>query len=150
MLKKLFSSAKPQGEQAAPTGHDEFQIALAALLVEAAKADGAYIDEERAVIDRALERQFSLSTEKASKLREEAESIQSEALDIQRFTREAKKMSENEKVQFLEDLWRIILTDGVKDPYEDALVRRICGLVYIPDRLSGEARARVLTELKSL
>ena len=147
MFDKLFSRNRP--EATSPTEDDELEVSFAALLVEAARADEDYADHEKAIIDRTLAARFSLSAADASRLREKAETAQSAALDIQQFTRHAKTMSADEKIAFLEGLWEIILSDGVRDSYEDTLVRRICGLIYIEDRLSGMARARVEERLRS-
>ena len=46
----------------------------------------------------------------------------------------------------LEFLWRIILSDDKSDVYESTLMRRICGLLYLPDKLSGEIKLRILKE----
>ena len=39
-------------------------------------------------------------------------------------------------------LWTVALADGVIHDYEANLVRRVCGLLYVSDRESGEARKR--------
>jgi uncharacterized tellurite resistance protein B-like protein len=36
----------------------------------------------------------------------------------------------------------VVLSDGERDPHEDTLIRRICGLIYVEDRESGQARLR--------
>lgn len=148
MFDKIFkkmrtgSDAPSESEEA-----DAIQVAVAALCVEAARADEDYEASEIAIIDRFLAKRFSLSTEDAASLRAKAETVQSDALDIQRFTRIAKEMSEDEKIGFIENLWEIVLSDGNRDPFEDTLIRRICGLIYVSDPASGAARARVAARL---
>jgi uncharacterized tellurite resistance protein B-like protein len=46
-------------------------------------------------------------------------------------------------------LWKIILSDNNLDAYESNLMRRICGLLYFPDKLSGKIRLEVLKEKNS-
>lgn len=148
MFDKIFkkmrtgSDAPSESEEA-----DAIQVAVAALCVEAARADEDYEASEIAIIDRFLAKRFSLSTEDAASLRAKAETAQSDALDIQRFTRIAKEMSEDEKIGFIENLWEIVLSDGNRDPFEDTLIRRICGLIYVSDPASGAARVRVAARL---
>ncbi|MES0403732.1 MAG: TerB family tellurite resistance protein, partial [Hyphomicrobium sp.] len=43
----------------------------------------------------------------------------------------------------------VAYSDGVLDPYEDALVRQIAGLIHVPDRERGLARRRALEKLKA-
>jgi uncharacterized tellurite resistance protein B-like protein len=44
-------------------------------------------------------------------------------------------------------LWEVAYADGVLDEYEDSLLRRVGGLIYVPDRERGMARQRVLRRL---
>lgn len=147
MFKKLFSRGKTETD--GQSQEDELRLAVAALLVEAARADHEYTEREQQLIDKALASTFEFSAEGAAALRAKGESAQSSALDIQRFTRIAKRLSGEEKIAFAERLWEIILSDSVRDPYEDALMRRICGLIYLDDRESGAARARVAARLNT-
>lgn len=146
MFDKLLAKFKtPKSEPLGGTGNetDPLQLAFAALLVEAARADENYAPQEVAIIDRALRSKFSLSAEAAVAVRVAAEAVQENANDIQRFTRVAKEMAHDEKIALMEELWEIILSDGERDSFEDTLMRRICGLIYVDDRESGAARQRV-------
>ncbi len=154
MFKKLFSKSKTQASlnQATPSAAPDaepLQLAIAALLVEAARADEHYHEHEKAIIDQSLMAKFALSQEAAQALRAAGEEAQAGAHDIQRFTRVAKEMAHDEKIAFIEQLWEIVLSDGERDSYEDTLMRRICGLIYLEDRASGEARIRVSARLAS-
>ena len=40
----------------------------------------------------------------------------------------------------LKTLWKIVLSDDKSGIYESNLIRRICGLLYIPDKISGEIK----------
>ena len=41
----------------------------------------------------------------------------------------------------------IILSDNTSDVYESNLMRRICGLLYLPDKLSGEIKLNIIKEV---
>ena len=45
-----------------------------------------------------------------------------------------------------ESLWNVIYSDNNSDMYEETLMRRICGLLYLPDKLSGEIKLKILNE----
>ena len=47
----------------------------------------------------------------------------------------------------IEAVWEIAYADGTRDHDENALVRRLCGLLYVPDREAGLARQRVQRRL---
>lgn len=155
MLKKLTAlfGLNPKNEpepQADDVGYakNSLQYAVAALLVEAARADDDYADGEKSVIDQSLMETFSLPLAEAQTLRAQGEIAQQDSIDLHRFTKIAKQMSVEEKSAFVENLWRIVLSDGTRDQYEDALIRRLCGLIYFDDRLSGEARQRAAEHLE--
>ena len=44
-------------------------------------------------------------------------------------------------------LWEVAYADGTLDEYEDSLLRRVAGLIYVPDKERGIARQRVLKRL---
>ena len=141
MFDKLF--ARFQSETENKNDDAGLELAFAALLVEAARIDEDYADKERAIIDRALKKRFGLSDADCSALRARAEAAQAGATDIQRFTKVAKAMTRAEKVELIEELWEIVLSDGSRDPYEETLIRQICGLIYVDDQDSAAARGRV-------
>jgi uncharacterized tellurite resistance protein B-like protein len=64
------------------------------------------------------------------------------------FTRTIKdSFNHEDRVRMIEMLWQVAYADGVLHEFEASLVRRVCGLIYVPDRESGEARKRVIEQL---
>jgi uncharacterized tellurite resistance protein B-like protein len=137
---KLFAGFKKEETQ---TEEDALPRALAALLVEAARADEDYTDEERRVIDRVLAAKFSLSAQDAEALRIVAETDQAEANDLYRFSSVVRDALDREgKLALIEDMWTIALTDDHRDPHEEQVIRRLVGLLHLEDRDSTAARRR--------
>lgn len=128
----------------AAEGFGEVEIGAAALLVEAAWLDGEFSDDERKTIGNALQGQFGLNAEEAESLLAEAETLQENAIEISRFTRALKSMTEDRRIQILEAMWEVVLADGELHAYEANLLRRVGGLIYVSDRENGEARQRVI------
>ena len=144
-LRQLFggdTASSASDTDSATSEHEPMHQAVACLLVEAACADNQYDEQEKAVIDEALQEQFGFDAEAAKTCREAAETVQSSSNDLHRFTKIAKQMPEDEKASFLENMWAVILSDAHRDPYEETLMRRLCGLLHVSDRTSGEARQR--------
>ena len=70
------------------------------------------------------------------------------ATELFHFTRIVnERLSPEQRVELIEMLWEVAYADGVLDQYEDSLLRRIGGLIYVPDRERGMARQRVLARL---
>jgi uncharacterized tellurite resistance protein B-like protein len=127
---------------------DELQIALTALLVEAAYSDDHFDQVEREVITRLIEGRFSLHGFEAQALLAAAESEASESAELFHFTSIInERLSFEQRVRLIEMLWEVAYADRVLDQYEDSLLRRVGGLIYVPDKERGMARQRVLERL---
>ena len=48
----------------------------------------------------------------------------------------------------LKTLWQIILSDDKSGIFESNLIRRICGLLYISDKISGEIKLSLIEKNK--
>lgn len=143
-LLKLFSDPEAEIELTP----EDCREAVAALLVEAARSDGDYARAERARIARVLARRYGLSPSEATALREIGEAAQAQATDLVRFTRAVKQaVPHEERVAVIEAVWEIAYADGRRDDAEAALVRKLAGLLYVPDRDAGIARQRVAERL---
>lgn len=143
-IKALFKNlTAPESKKKAAHFSDK-NLAAAALLVEAAHMDGTLGISERDTIYGLLTKRFSLSRDEADDLFNEALSIQNEATHLMRFTRTIKdNYSESERIELIEMLWEVAFADGVIHDYEDNLIRRIAGLIYVSDRDRGDAKIRV-------
>jgi uncharacterized tellurite resistance protein B-like protein len=139
---------RPNGPGGARRQRDELQLALTALLVEAAYIDDHFDQAERATIAQLIERRFKLSQPEARALLAAGETAASESAELFHFTRIVnERLSFEERVELVEMLWEVAFADGVLDEYEDSLLRRVGGLIYVPDRERGMARQRVLRRL---
>lgn len=138
----------PDAAPAPAQAGDDRQLAAAALLIEAGLVDGHFDDTERAAIRRLLIERLDISEADVDAVLAEAEAQAREATDVWSFARTVKDTcSEDERVDVIEMLWEVVYADGVADDFEANLLRRIAGLLYVPDRRSGDARKRVLQRL---
>ena len=44
-------------------------------------------------------------------------------------------------------LWKVCLIDGVLEPYEDMLIRRVSGLIYVDDKDRNLAKKNAINTL---
>ena len=144
MLDRLLKILSANTDEETLEREDAARIAVAALLVEAARADDVYLEAERDMIDRILAERYALSAEQVRDLRSAGEKAQAEASDLVRFTRAVKEsIPFEDRIEVIEAVWRVIYADDERDPDEGALIRRLAGLLYVPDRDAGLARQRV-------
>ena len=126
-------------------------VKMIALLIHAAKIDENYSEKEKKLIISFAEMSSNkkLDNEQIKSLVDQAEQYEKNANQILEFTQEVKKMDLNTKRRVLEFLWKIILSDNKSDVYESNLMRRICGLLYLPDKLSGEIKLNIIKQKKN-
>ena len=118
-------------------------INIACLLIHAAKIDENYTSEEREIIKKTVKKLYP-DLDNLDDIILKAEQKENDSNHIQEFTRDVKSLSTENKIIIVETLWRIILSDGKSDIYEDNLMRRLAGLLYLDDKLVGETKVKVL------
>ncbi|TCK17187.1 putative tellurite resistance protein B-like protein [Thiogranum longum] len=126
-------------------GHDEhsLHLATAALLFEVQRADFEEHDDERKVLERVLQETFALSKEETRELARLAQCESEDSVSLHQFTHIInQRFSPEEKVRVVEMLWQVAFADGRIDRYEEALVRKISELIYVPHRAYIQARHR--------
>ena len=135
--------------ETATVQRDDLETAVAVLLVEAARRDDTFDDIERSKIEQLLGYKFELSPDATRQLLADAEATADRTAQLYPFTRLAvERMSPAQRVRLIEMLWEVAYADGVLDPEEDALVRRVAGLIYVSDADRVGARLRVLAKIQ--
>jgi len=150
MLDRILDLLSGSGSAGMPVPGrpDSLQVAVAALLVEAARMDERFDPAERTTIRRLLARRFALDEAETGRLLEAAESEADDSVHLYRFVRAVTEgWSHDQRVGLIEMLWETAYADGSLDPHEDQLLRQVAGLVHVSDRERGEARLRVLARL---
>ena len=148
LIDRVLDFVTGRQSPAASSFDEKLEISVAALLVEAARMDETFDAAERTTIERLLAAKFHLKPEEAHRLVTEAEAAVHKSTQYFPFThRVVESMDAEERVGLIEMLWKVAYADGVLDPHEDMLVRRIAGLIYVPDRDRGVARRRALEKL---
>ena len=137
MIIKFFNKNKEK-----PDANVE-SVNVACLLIHAAKIDENYTSEEREIIKKTVEKLYP-DLDNLDKVVTQAEQKENDSNHIQEFTRDVKSLSTENKIIIVETLWRIILSDGKSDIYENNLMRRLAGLLYLDDKILGETKIKVL------
>ena len=120
-------------------------INIACLLIHAAKIDENYTSEEREIIKKTVKKLYP-DLDDLNEIITQAERKENDSNHIQEFTRDVKSLNTENKIIIVETLWRIILSDGKSDIYENNLMRRLAGLLYLDDKIVGETKVRVLNK----
>tara|TARA_Y100001970_G_C14054682_1_gene760890 strand:- start:99 stop:536 length:438 start_codon:yes stop_codon:yes gene_type:complete len=117
-------------------------LSVACLLIHSAKIDENYTDKEKNIIQEALI-EMGANTNQISEIIKEAEEKEKDSNQILDFTREIKNIDDDEKKIIIEALWNIIYSDKNADMYENNLMRRLSGLLYLDNRIVGDIKEKV-------
>ncbi len=151
MLEKLRNFLKKTAEpEATVAGFDatDRQLAQAALMFHVIAADGIVYDEEKQKLHQILETRYELTSVEAQQLIEEARQADNEAIDLYGFTSILKRqLSEQERLDLIENLWEMVYADGEIHELEDNVVWRIAELLAIDKRDRMEMKRKVRNKL---
>ena len=117
-------------------------IGISALLVHAANIDEIYSDHEKKLIKDFIK--SYLKNENEDEILKKAEDIEENSNQLLNYTNLVKQNSMDLKKDVIEHLWKVIISDNSIDQYEANLMRRICGLIYFPDKECAEIKLRLM------
>ena len=120
----------------------ESVVGISALLVHAANIDEIYSDHEKDLVKNFIK--SYLKDEDANEILKKAEDIENNSNQLLNYTNIIKENSIEIKKDIIEHLWRVIISDNTVDQYESNLMRRICGLIYLPDKECAEIKLKLM------
>ena len=120
----------------------ESVIGISALLVHAANIDENYSNHEKDLVKNFIK--SYLQDEDTDEILKKAEGIEHNSNQLLNYTNIIKQNSMNVKKDIIEHLWKVIISDNSVDKYEANLMRRICGLIYFPDKECAEIKLKLL------
>ena len=120
----------------------ESVIGISALLVHAALIDEIYSAHEKELILEFIK--SYLRNIDANEILKKAEDIEKNSNQLLNYTNIIKKNSMEVKKDIIEHLWKVIISDNSIDQYESNLMRRICGLIYFPDKECAEIKLKLI------
>jgi uncharacterized tellurite resistance protein B-like protein len=120
----------------------ESVVGISALLVHAANIDEIYSDHEKDLIKNFIK--SYLKDEDTNEILKKAEDIENNSNQLLNYTNIIKENSIEIKKDIIEHLWRVIISDNTVDQYESNLMRRICGLIYLPDKECAEIKLKLM------
>lgn len=123
----------------------QLRLATAALLIEVSRVDNRTRQVETDTVIAGVSKKFGLSDEETDELvglaRREAE----ESVSYYGFTSLINAhFDQPQKERVIELMWRVAAADGRVDPHEEALVRKIADLLYLPHRVFITTKLRAL------
>lgn len=116
-------------------------ISITSLLVHAARIDENYSEKEKQIIKDTLIKLGS-NEDNIEQIFKQAENLEKNSNQILEFTKEAKNLDYEKKLIIIEALWSIIYSDRDADMYEENLMRRLSGLLYLDKTAVGDIKRK--------
>ena len=117
-------------------------VNIGALLINVAKVDENYSEQEKEIIKKTL-LELGLTKTDLKDVFKKSEEVEKNSNQILEFTKEIKNKDEDFKIKIVEALWKIIYADGVSDMYEMSLMRRLTGLIYLDSKIVGNIKDKI-------
>ena len=138
-----FFRDRLQVQKNSDSTEDAARLAAAALLFEAAMSDYDLGEEERTTIQQLVREQFDLDDTDASVLATLAQQQVRESVGLHGFTSLINQhWSEKDRLNLVEQMWRVVYADGRLDDHELHLMRKIQRLLHIPQKDFVSAKLR--------
>jgi len=146
IVKRFFSKpVRDESGTADETRKHDVRVAACALFVEIARIDEKFTREEMDTILSIMKDKYGLAGEHADALIAEAEKELAESVDLWQFARLINEnYSNEEKIEIIETLWRIVYVDGKMDQYEHYLMNKLKNLLRLSHEQLINAKLKVL------
>jgi uncharacterized tellurite resistance protein B-like protein len=149
-LKSNLSQQYTNGNSGLSSGKfSSIENALCILLVDIARADDEFTDNESSLIISLMKKYFNIDDEGVKTLIKSAEEYFKREDSIYEYTVIINQNFSNEnKYELLRDLWRLAFADNKMDIYEESMVKKISGLLDVDNQAIINAKLYVKEELK--
>ena len=144
-IKKFFGEKSSNKENQDELNGSVIEEAVVVLLLRAANIDGKKDEQEIEAIKRLIIQQFNYDEEKADILITSASEKEESSADLFEWSKIINDHYDldSKKIVF-SMMCEIICADGLIDPFESNLIRRLSGLLYISDKDAGAIKKKVM------
>ena len=125
----------------------DHRIAIASLLCAVAYADHDTSEVELLAIEDSLRRLLGVDETQLETLIGLAKEQVKQSTSIFDFTSQLEDLSHQERIAVIEAMWRTAYADNHLDDIEEAIIRRVAGLIYVPHSEFIRTKLSVLEEL---
>lgn len=127
---------------------DNIDIAICMLLIHAARVDEIYEDQEKKLIKEYFlkigkDKQYIIELIRYCEIKEK------DSVEIINMTKEIKKLDYKNRLEIIEIMCKIIYSDHQLCNFEDRLIRKVSGLIYLENRDVGEIKLKVKNDIYS-
>lgn len=147
-FKSLFE-VEAKTEATPEDSRERLKIATCVLMLEVARVDEEFSDEERDHILKTLGERYALSEAEALELMDASSHTRSESVDVWQFTNQINKTCDaSEKIRIVEEVWRVVVADGGIHGHESHFMRQLGTLLNLGRHQIIDAKVKILEEAR--
>ena len=136
ILKRIFGKVVKEEKEML---HIESDLAVLVILIRAAAIDGSIEEVEITTIKKIALENLKIDDNEIDELIRKAIKVEEDSADLFKWTKIINEnYEEQQKLELFSMVCRTIVSDGIIDPFESNLIRRLSGLLYITDKMAGE------------
>ena len=134
----FWNKEKQQNEE-----FKNIEIAVCMLLIHAAKTDNHFDEIEKRIIKESLFELGLKDKEYIDRLYNYSENKEKDSVEILNMTKEIKKLKYEHRLEIIEMMLKVIYSDDELCQFEDRLIRKVAGLIYIENKDLGEIKLKL-------
>ena len=150
VIRNILEGKSDKGKESQEDMEQKKHVAAGVLLLEAAHIDNECTAEEMEHIVATLRDKFNLSDSCVADLLELAHDGRKQAVDLWQFTNHINQhFSVAEKLEVMEDVWRIILLDGHLEKHEDHYAHKLANLLRLGHKQMIDAKLKAREQVEN-
>ena len=128
------------------TSDNEKNILITSLLIECAKGDYDFSDQEISKIKDLIKKKLKIDQSKVNSIFDNALEMVEENVEIYSLTKDIRdNFNKEEILEIFEYMWSVVLADGRVDDFEAALMTKLVGLFHLTGKESAEAKKKAMS-----
>ena len=125
---------------------NEKNILITSLLIECAKGDYDFSDQEISKIKDLIKKKLKIDQSKVNSIFDNALEMVEENVEIYSLTKDIRdNFNKEEILEIFEYMWSVVLADGRVDDFEAALMTKLVGLFHLTGKESAEAKKKAIS-----
>ena len=127
---------------------NEKNILITSLLIECAKGDYDFSDQEISKIKDLIKKKLKLDQSKINLIFDKALETVEENVELYSLTKDIRdNFNKEEILEIFEYMWTVVLADGKIDDFEAALMSKLVGLFHLTGKESADAKTKAMSHL---
>ncbi len=126
---------------------DEKHILIVSILIECAKGDNDFSDDEILKIKNVIKHKLHVDDDKLNFIFDSALEMTEGNVELYSLTKDIRDhFDKDEILEIFEYMWSVMLADGEIDDYESALMTKLVGLFHLTGKESAEAKKKAMSQ----